>query len=450
MTYGRGFRSNSLFTTPFPSMVPYSIVSPTLDASGEQQICVGEIDWDGDDASKTIVGVRVKLNNKTLDSGASLLVGLADFDSADHTRYPKHDGTLDQSVTVAAGDLTAYVVNEFTFGSSRSVTRGEKLCVVFELQDRTAGGINVQYMSTLSTSAHPTEGTAVVTNYVNGSYAPGGAPNLEFVFSDASVGYYRGDTLARAGASYGFAVGDSDDGTSFIDGDEVGLYWEPSRASVLTGVQAVLAVSAYTADTDICLYVNGSLVQSWTVYGSEYINSGSSSMRIFFRRLTTPTVVLPGDVVRIVAYASSGAGTRYVGAITYDNNNARDWVHRGEVLKVTHRNRAGGTWYEPHADSDNAFVWFEPLGEYLAPSVSMEGTKVISGNVEHSGSPFEGAVVYCIRQSDLAIASTTTDASGNYSFSVQDGYTYHVCVEVTVTGQRYSYGSIFDLTPATP
>jgi hypothetical protein len=78
---------------------------------------------------------------------------------------------------------------------------------------------------------------------------------------------------------------------------------------------------------------------------------------------------------------------------------------------------------------------------------SISGSRNIAGTVTYNGSPVSGATVRLIRQTDNATASTITNAQGQYSFSVAEGYLYHAVAEWTNSGQRYNAKSVWDLTP---
>lgn len=72
----------------------------------------------------------------------------------------------------------------------------------------------------------------------------------------------------------------------------------------------------------------------------------------------------------------------------------------------------------------------------------------ISGQVTLSGTGVSGAVVRLIKQStDAEVAKTTTDGSGNYSFSgmLYGGDLYHVCVEYTSGGTKYNAKSLWNI-----
>lgn len=73
----------------------------------------------------------------------------------------------------------------------------------------------------------------------------------------------------------------------------------------------------------------------------------------------------------------------------------------------------------------------------------------ISGVVSLSGTPVEGAVVRCIRQSDnVALAEQITDESGAYLFEdLEDGELYHLAVEYEAGEEKYNALSLWDVAP---
>lgn len=76
-------------------------------------------------------------------------------------------------------------------------------------------------------------------------------------------------------------------------------------------------------------------------------------------------------------------------------------------------------------------------------------TYAISGEVTLSGTPVEGAIVRCIRQSDnFLLTAQTTDSDGLYSFSSLDSDEfYHLCVEFEDQNQKYYTYSYWDIEP---
>lgn len=73
----------------------------------------------------------------------------------------------------------------------------------------------------------------------------------------------------------------------------------------------------------------------------------------------------------------------------------------------------------------------------------------ISGTVTLAGSPVEGAVVRCIRQSDnVALASAETDSSGEYLFEdLDEEELYHLAVEYEADSLLYNALSLWDVSP---
>lgn len=94
---------------------------------------------------------------------------------------------------------------------------------------------------------------------------------------------------------------------------------------------------------------------------------------------------------------------------------------------------------------------------YFASSVTLNASPVdetvttykeISGNVTLSGNNVQDAVMTLINSdNDTVVATTTTDANGNYSFQVETGKTYHVTVEYNDGNNKYNAKSKPYLNP---
>lgn len=84
----------------------------------------------------------------------------------------------------------------------------------------------------------------------------------------------------------------------------------------------------------------------------------------------------------------------------------------------------------------------------LAPSIPPVEYH-ISGVVSLNGTPVEGAIVRCIRQSDnVAIADVSTDSSGAYTFEdLEEDELYHLAIEYENEGTKYNARSLWDVAP---
>lgn len=367
-----------LMPSSWPSWVSGNMGSPSLDALNERQIHIGEVDWMGDATTKAIRAVRFKVNNETLGAGTTLRLYLADLDTTEDSgaQHPRDDGVEDQWVDMATGDIAQFAVNTSpNLNADRTVTRGETLCVVFKITAYDSGSINVQGLN--SQTSNPNQGVPCTTFFNGTTYSNLGiAPVLEFVFADGSVGHFRRSTLVTTGSWATMQPGDTDDGTSLFDGDEIGSYWEPTEPCRLDGVEFLLAVQSYAAKFLACVYKNGALVHSKTIYGNQFHTTSVTGLRFFPVMLDEAITVLPGDNLRMTVRAIAGSNVNhYVPYVTFGTNEARQgWFRGDDVVKMTHRNVASGTWYEPHANSDKTWVHFIPLGEYVSPPGTNIGT----------------------------------------------------------------------------
>lgn len=115
-------------------------------------------------------------------------------------------------------------------------------------------------------------------------------------------------------------------------------------------------------------------------------------------------------------------------------------------------NKVGLTAFGPGEASSKTATVQDGAGQYSAlvgvAYVPRPETHTISGTVKVAGVAVgAGHPVRLINQVTHVVRHTTTDANGAYSFTVETGYLYHAVAEVNISGQRYNYRSLFDLTP---
>jgi hypothetical protein len=439
-----------LLVNPYPFINGFNLISPTIDALNERQIYIGQIDWDGAGTTKAIRKVRYRVNNETLGAGTVLTCYLADLDTVNGPPF-RDDGIKDQWVDMTPAQITPYTSNTTpALSSDRTVNKGDTFCVVFELTSYTSGSINIQPHGTMTT---PTGGFPGYSAYVNGAYTGQDySPNLGFEFADGTYGYFKHDFFSGASNSSGpWLSTATEDTTSFFSGNERGMRWVPSRACTLTGCGFPVATNANTSSFELRIYQNNNLIWSKAIAAGFSRNNGSTAYRLYDFFFPTPFAIAAGDEMRFTILATSAVGGVYLGYTNFDIAADKQWVLGSEDIRSCHRANSGdtGTWYQP---ASGAMTWalIHPRGAWVETGPDISGSHTISGVVSLNGSPVSGATVRLIRQSDGGYKTTTTNGSGQYSFSVASGYQYHALAEWTSGGQKYNAKSLWDLTPVAP
>lgn len=225
--------------------------------------------------------------------------------------------------------------------------------------------------------------------------------------------------------------------------DEYGLAWTPAAPVRLKAVMAYLALVSANGNYDLVLYQGTTALATKSVDGHVLSLITGTQHQVSF---DTPINLTAGQQYRLVikpTVASQGVQLWYSGIASAAELNA--W--NGPDYYLTRR-VDGGAW----SDDSGAVPWISPIFDQIDDGTGPDitGTYTISGVVTQAGNPVSGATVRLIRQSDNGIASTTTNAQGQYSFSVASGHLYHAIAEWTDGGQKYNAKSLWDLTPVAP
>lgn len=251
-----------------------------IDASGEKIAFVLH-------APKTGSIDRVGILVGFVTSSQTLKVSLQDVSNVDGNP----DGTIDQSATIASPATDTFY--EVTLGSTRSVTKGDRLAIVVEF-DTTVGNLYIQSVD--STAYYMMTGVTYCLQFTGAWAKFGMFPICSLRYTDTTYPYYPGimpivgtstesynlnsspDEYAlrgsfpftcRAVGAYAMVDGDGDydvvlyaDTTTSISNDKdvrladtniVGLYWFPSPAIITAGSVWRLAVKP-TTSTGISTY----------------------------------------------------------------------------------------------------------------------------------------------------------------------------------------------------
>lgn len=440
VTFGTPWVRDEPITPRTPDICVHPVQNQTttaaLDAADEMAYMYGELHGEGwTSGNKTIVAIEASLS-RTGGVGSTFRAGFEDPSTTGHPM--RGDGTLDENGTVALADITQGDVTVFTLGASKVVSYRQKVGVRFDYSDFSGGG-SVFLFTWLASGALS---MPHVSNYVGGAWAARqtSVPAIAFVCSDGSRLFFA-PTLAILRNTYWEDFSDTSTGTGYSQGDERGNRWVPKRPWTITGLLAGLRVNAAAASGELRIFVNGSLQKTWTVDGDEL--QTTNTIYSYKTPQDASVKVNVGDTVIVAFRPTAGTWRLYrtqVGTVA-------QMAHFGEENQLEYVNRVDeGAWNLP-TGGDTTVGGIVIYGH----PTPMIGTYQVSGTVRVDGTAVgAGHTVRLIRQADNGVMSTLTAANGTYSFLVEPGFLYHAVAEVNVSGQRYNYRSLFDLTPSAP
>lgn len=305
--------------------------------------------------TKTIVGVRLVVSAKTNGTGSTVRMSLQDMT----TTYPfKPDGTRDQEWTGAPADFGTGV-QDFTFGSNRSVSPGDLLGFVMEFSVfgsgsavalRTIAGKEISsddvgYMSSSDTGATWTRAL--------------GNPQIAFICDDASLVYFTGIPFLLTGVNTSSDFQASSTGTGIDGGDERGILWVPRRAHRISAVSTLLRLAGTTSVCDLCVYRGTTLLAARTY---DATRNNSTSFYFVATLEFSELDVHPDEEIRLVLKPT----TSTVRWLRYSFRDAADLAayFGGDDLenRISLTNRVdGGPWNAP-STGDASFAPFQVHG----------------------------------------------------------------------------------------
>ena len=438
----------------------YVLSSPSLNSLGDRQIFIGQVDWLDNDTTKDIQNIRFLVNNRTIGTGTTMSLYLADLDTTSGNQIPRDDGIKDQFCEFPGlSGITPYTDNVSpNLSSNRTVTKGEIVCVVFEFTTFGAStSINIQPFGSWQSDG---TGLPSYTYFDGTTYTnQNNAPAISFVFSDGTVGYFQGTYFPsyNAGLYTGTVKYDiTTTGSTFpTTGNERGIEWTPSKPVKITGATYLHNANTSGSDAQFRAYKNDQLVWSqnisWTL--TRTTGSGTSAYRYYDVIITPDIVTQPGDVLKFTTLATNTGSVvvpisqlraRYSGSdATYAKN--------GETLSTVTRfmsESITSSWTGSSTEPTAVYYWPQifPRGEYLTSAEILTGSMTISGSVTVTGTPVSGATVRAIRQSDNVTISTSSATDGTYAFNVTSS-NYHIIAEYESGGQKYNALSSWNVPP---
>lgn len=411
--------AQQIFHPPEMVSTTLSAGSQTLDAAGEKLATVFQIPKSG-----TIASVTFRLN--TVTTGQTLRVGLYTVDAnGDPTTTPYSDGAHG---TTAVADNNDNQERTLTFGTPYTATQGDLVALVLEF-DSTAGVLQIQ-----AATANGRE-IPYGNNYLTGAWVKTTTCNTFWLtYGDSSNIRPTGIiTPFSSSTSYTHNV---DTGSI----DETGIRFTAPMKLRIRGIAASVSFAA-GATFDVVVYDdNTTPLYTWP-WDSDQQQSPASTGIVM---ITFPVslVLEAGQSIRISFRPTTTTNITTLHLVhTTELSRQLTSPHQHRIVRVDQ-----GAW----TDQTNTEMWMWPLVDAIEKSLTMTGTHTISGNVKQGGVNVAGATVRLICGELGVVQSTTTDSNGNYAFSVAGGYVYHAIAEVNVSGTRYHYRSLWDLTPTAP
>lgn len=226
-----------ILTIPDNAFTGNAAVNALLDATGEKMMAVFV-------APKTGTLGYVRFRTATVTTGDTMKVSFQDRDPA--TGNP--DGTPDQyrTVAVANGDDNVWVLtglvtdNGADGGAKRSVTKGDRVCVVVEFDSYVAGNLNIQYQD----QAISMSNDIYAATYTAGAWtkAVQSMGQFEVLYDDNSLAY---SPSMCPGVSTATTL------ASNTTPDEVAMIFQVPVACVVSGAWVLIDIDG---DCDIVLY----------------------------------------------------------------------------------------------------------------------------------------------------------------------------------------------------
>lgn len=338
----------------------------TQDLSGEKAAFLGPLDsptWVS--GTKTITGVVVRYTSVTVGTGSTWRVSLQDLAAATVPLQP--DGVVDQEWTGApqAGWSTSDVTHTFT--TTRTVSKGDRLAVVFDYSVFGSGTILSLGAIDILTPEFVDVGCVNMPN--GGAWAlSGDIPNIEFVCDDGSRIYFRDCYFRITTFAAGTDYNQSGTGTTIDAGDERGILWVPRRSYELSEVSAALRLTNASSTADLCLYRDNTLLASRSFSSADNRNLSVHLNAIM--RLNTKIVVSAGENIRLTLKPTSGSsfGIRWY-RYTLDSVDSRIRFLGGNDFEpnVSVTNRVDeGAWNTPATADTSLAVGMQFFGRQIA------------------------------------------------------------------------------------
>lgn len=252
-----------------------SFANVVFDATGDKVSMIGRVWFSDRTGTKDIRRIQFRWGAVTKAGGSGITLSLQDVDAANGPVI-RPDGTPDQTVAIAAADVTADTWHRSNaLSADRTVNYGDLIAVVWEFDGGGRLGADSYALAcpTLTSSAlFPINNQGAVVNFNGATWALSTAlMNIVLEFSDGSYGILQGAMAASAFNSHAHNSGSTP--------DEYAMKITPSFELDIDGMGAVTSASA-GGNYDLVFYSGTTAEATVNIDQNQLINSGARSVSI--------------------------------------------------------------------------------------------------------------------------------------------------------------------------
>ena len=312
-----------------------------IDASNELGAVVGPVWWPEDgDTTKNLTHIGWRSGAIVHGGASQWRLSVQNISTTTSPMQP--DGAVDQHYTPAAGvAATNNGWNRNALDTSRTVTRGDLIALVWEFLTFTGGDIlRVAGGFTSSTLYRPLQTDLLFHNGT--SWAGVGATVIAVLeFDDGSFGTLYGSFPHTNSAVGGFNNATTG-GTGFTAGDERGAEITVPFPLTIEGIWGELSIAGNSSDFDIVLYEGTTALNTISVDATQITVTGGN--RRFVLPLPAVRVLKPTSTYRIMIKPTT-ANNVAVQNFTVDDADHRVLIGGSVVAGVTRED--GGSFSSP-------------------------------------------------------------------------------------------------------
>lgn len=251
------------------TMAP-SFSNVTFDATGDKVAMIGRV-WEKDrgaSGTKAIRRIQFRWGAVTKAGGSGITLSIQDVDTANGPII-RPDGTPDQTVAIAAADVTASTWHRSNaLSADRTVSHGDLIAVVFEFDGGGRLGADSYALAGVALSSgvlYPVNQQGAFVNYDGATWAFNNVMlNIVLEFSDGTYGTLQGALPASAINTHAFNSGSTP--------DEYAMKLTPEWECDIDAIGAGVA-PATGANFDMVLYSGTTVEQTVSVDQNATINT---------------------------------------------------------------------------------------------------------------------------------------------------------------------------------
>ena len=419
----------------------------TQDTAGEQIFIWGTLvseSWSN--GTKEITGIKLSYHVVTANTGSIYNISLQEITSSLPANRPTGIPLAQWSGSVTSSTFVVSKAVTHTFTSSYSVAPETKLGVLFKYDAfASPTALNVRGLEDkreFTTLYGQTQSATSGSTWTISS----GIAVIQFLCSDGSVLFFKGipNSIAES-VTVSSDYTPTSTGTGIDSGDERGMLWIPKKTYDINRFTLFARLTTTSSIADFTMYRDTTVLASKRI--TPLTNRALTEFSSFDVNMIPPIRVFPNDNIRFTTTAISSS-VRHA-RFSFENEQAMKNYLGGDSdeINFSFTNRVdGGAWNTPPSAS-YSFLPLQIYGTEVVGNELLSGSLKISGSVEVSNVPVSGARIFALRQSDGAVASTTSSVTGTYQFNLTAS-TYHVFTEYETVGQKYNALSYSNIQPA--